>query len=194
MKKVSGKTQHMHGARPNLPPAKERRRKRKRKKLQLLEKWQPMQNANYDEGQLKILVEQDPDFIGVFRNNHYQVTMRERPSETFGTVTWLVCRRLDGEAIHDWRHLQKIKNDLCGPEREGLELYPAESRLIDESNQYHLFVMGEGKNLPFGYNKRMVNDVDPPGVNKQRPFDDPPEDLNATADGDPTKQIPTRVT
>ncbi len=190
MKKVSGKTQHMHGARPNLPPAKERRRKRK--KIQLLEKWQPMQNANYEEGQLKVLVEQDPNFVGVFRNNHYQVTMREQPSKMFGTVTWLVCRRLDGGAIHDWRHLQKIKNDLCGPEREGLELYPAESRLVDESNQHHLFVLGAGMNLPFGYNERRVSGIDPPGVNKQRAFDDPPKDLNATVDGTDAKQLEVR--
>lgn len=173
-----------------MKAAKERRRKRKETQLRM--PWQPMKNANYEDGQLKILVEQDPNFIGVFRNNHYQVTMRELQGDLYGKVTWLVCRRLDGEAIHDWRHLQKIKNDLCGPECEGLELYPAESRLIDESNQYHLFVMAEGKKLPFGYNERMVNDVDPPGVNKQRHFDDPPEDLNSTADGDDTKQIEVR--
>jgi len=45
----------------------------------------------------------------------------------------------DGEPRHDWRDFQRIKNQLCGPEWEALELYPAESRLIDPSNYYLLW-------------------------------------------------------
>ena len=71
-------------------------------------------------------------------------------------VTWLSIKRKDKECIHDWRELQRIKNALCGPEREALELYPAESRLVDTSNQFHLFVLPEGQFFPYGYTDRVV--------------------------------------
>jgi hypothetical protein len=45
----------------------------------------------------------------------------------------------DGEARHDWRELQRIKNDVVGPEWEAVELFPAESRLLDPSNYYLLW-------------------------------------------------------
>lgn len=43
------------------------------------------------------------------------------------------------DARHDWREFQWIKNDICGPEWEAIELYPAESRLLDPSNYYYLW-------------------------------------------------------
>lgn len=45
---------------------------------------------------------------------------------------------------HDWRDFQRIKNDICGPEWEGLELYPAESRLVDPSNRFYLWCVPKG--------------------------------------------------
>lgn len=107
-------------------------------------------------------------------NSLYQVTIDQGPEGW----TWLSIVRRDRSALHDWRHLQRIKNEICGPNREALELYPAESRLVDASNQYHLFVAPEGVVLPFGYRHRDVSDR-PEGAHKQRPFAEPPEDLNA---------------
>jgi hypothetical protein len=60
----------------------------------------------------------------------------------------------DKRVVHDWRDMQRIKNEIVGPESEGLELYPGESRLMDESNQYHLFCVYPGIRLPFGRMKR----------------------------------------
>jgi hypothetical protein len=39
-----------------------------------------------------------------------------------------------------WRDIQRIKSELCGSEAEAVECFPAESRLIDGSNQRHLWV------------------------------------------------------
>lgn len=47
-------------------------------------------------------------------------------------------------AVHDWRDFQRIKNDICGEEWEGLELYPSESRLVDPSNRFYLFCVPPG--------------------------------------------------
>jgi len=50
------------------------------------------------------------------------------------------------------RDLQQIKNQLMGPACEGGELLLAESRLVDTSHQYHLWVIEEARyRLPFGF-------------------------------------------
>ncbi len=87
----------------------------------------------------------------VWINDIYQVVLREDEN-----VTWLSIKRIDKECIHDWREMQLIKNMLTDPEREGVEIYPAESRLVDTSNQFHLFVLPKGERVPFGYGDRLV--------------------------------------
>lgn len=57
---------------------------------------------------------------------------------------------------HDWRDMQRIKNEICGSERTAVEVFPPMSRLLDTSNQYHLWVYPEGHNLEFGYTYRNV--------------------------------------
>jgi hypothetical protein len=89
-------------------------------------------------------------------NNKYQVAVR-----TSGDMIHLSIRRLDRQACHDWREFQQIKNMLIGPECEAVELYPAESRLVDGANQYHLWgIKDPTKRLPFGFNgDRAVSDT-----------------------------------
>jgi hypothetical protein len=73
----------------------------------------------------------------------------------------------------DWRDLQAIKNQLCGDEAEAIQLFPAESRVVDTANQYHLWVfMRRGDKrlppVPLGWFERMTTDT--PGANaRQRP-------------------------
>jgi hypothetical protein len=73
-------------------------------------------------------------------------------------VTHICIRRRDGAAdLRDWRHFQQIKNEICGEEREAFELYPRESRKVDTSNKWHLFVLPEGVSLDaVGWTKRDV--------------------------------------
>ena len=52
---------------------------------------------------------------------------------------------------HDWRDLQRIKNEICGDEKEALEVYPAMSRLVDNSNQFHLWVFMEEAPFKIGW-------------------------------------------
>ena len=147
--------------------------------------WLPFQNAEFPESFRK-LNEADPHYVGVFVNNLYQVTMRETPDG----VTWLSIVRRDREPVSDWRDKQRIKNELCGYDREAIELYPAESRLVDTNNQAHLYVLPTGSMFPFGYTERDVSDMTV-GSNKQRAFEEPPPDLNAKRDG--SVSLVTRV-
>lgn len=89
----------------------------------------------------------------MWQNSHYTVVAKTQDDG----MTWLSIRHNDRSHIHDWRHLQRIKNELCGPEREAIELYPAESRLVDEANQFHLWVLPEDMRVPVGFDKRMVD-------------------------------------
>jgi hypothetical protein len=71
-----------------------------------------------------------------------------------GGVVQISYHRHDRAPIRDWRYLQRLKNQLLGPEWEGVEIYPAESRLVDTSNEYHgWFIDGP---LPLGFDYRDV--------------------------------------
>lgn len=68
-------------------------------------------------------------------------------------------------SAHDWRDLQRIKNELIGPEAEAIELYPSMRRLRDAANQFHLWVIEpeEGKTyaetqIPVGWPSPEVSD------------------------------------
>jgi len=96
----------------------------------------------------------------VYLNDVYQVAVRRGLKTKIGSVTHLSIKRLDKKAQMDWRHLQYIKNELVGEENEGCELFPAESRLVDGANQFHLWVFEDQSiRFPFGFNARLVTDV-----------------------------------
>lgn len=102
----------------------------------------------------------------VYRNETHQVVVAD-----CGSMVHLSIKRIDREVIHDWRDLQEIKNALVGPECEGLELYPAESRLVDCANQYHLWVFKQpGRRIPVGFNEGRMVSEESRGKSKQRPF------------------------
>lgn len=89
---------------------------------------------------------------------------------------WLSIKRIDKEPIRSWRDLQRIKNDIIGDEHEALELFPAESRLVDTSNQYHLFVLADKTlRFPIGYMNRLVADEHDGGF-KQATWEQKPDD------------------
>lgn len=93
----------------------------------------------------------------VYVNDKYQVNVFyiNKEFKDKGLIH-LSIKRKDKKCIHDWRDLQLIKNMICGNEREGLEIYPSESRLVDTSNQFHIWVLPKGEKIPFGYKDRLV--------------------------------------
>jgi hypothetical protein len=101
----------------------------------------------------------------IWINSLYQVNVTH-PSPD---LTHLSIKRRDKEPVHDWRHLQWIKNLLVGPENEAVEIYPAESRIVDQANQYHLWVFTDPKyRIPFGFNEGRQIDYSEPMQSKQR--------------------------
>jgi len=104
----------------------------------------------------------EPDEI--WFNDRYNVTVRRhRKDPVFGSDGGMiqigVCS-FDGAARHDWRDLQRIKNQIAGEETEGFELFPAESRLLDPSNYYTLWCFPGVRRLRIGQPDRLVRDAD----------------------------------
>lgn len=87
----------------------------------------------------------------------------------------LSIRRQDRLPVRRWRDLQRIKNELAGPERDAIEVFPAESRLHDPCNLYDLWVVPEGF-IPVGvgWNYRDVRDVQQAAAHGavQEPFEE----------------------
>ncbi len=83
----------------------------------------------------------------LYRNNLYLVVI-----EMTAPLIHVCIRRHDGKPCANWNHLQQIKSELIGPEHEAVQLFPAESRLINTTNEYHLWVHPTpGYRFPFGF-------------------------------------------
>ena len=101
----------------------------------------------------------------IWVNNIYQVNiLRGKDCDQYvyaaefkGKCDYITIKTHDKKPIRDWRHFQIIKNELCGEDREAVELFPSEDRLVDTANQYHLWVLPKGLHMPFGFQTRKVD-------------------------------------
>ncbi len=117
--------------------------------------WVPMRRGTFNPAYLASVYPDGPPEgvrLEVWSNDLYEATV-EHAADGMSYITF---KRFDRHAVRDWRHLQSIKNEVCGPEREAVELFPAESRLMDTSNQYHLYVLPEGAAFGVGQAERAV--------------------------------------
>jgi hypothetical protein len=145
------------------------------------EPWTPFERAAIPREEIELTAKSfglDPrtlhDGAEVYLNNVYQVAVYrlDTPAPGWPRMVHLSIKRITKEPCHDWRHFQWIKNELVGPEHEAVELYPAESRLTDSANQYHLYVIAEPfVRFPFGFATRLVSE-DEIGKCRQRKFPD----------------------
>lgn len=91
-----------------------------------------------------------------------------------GEAIWhLSIKRHDKEPMQDWRVMQRIKTEIAGAETEAFELYPAESRVVDTANQYHLYAFVGCGTIPVGFPGGARSDLEQVnaegGKSKQRP-------------------------
>ncbi len=112
--------------------------------------------------------------IAIYVCRDYQVSIFTVPNPGGGwPAMWhlSIKRRDRGPMDQDrWRILQHVKNTLVGESHEAVELYPAESRLVDTANQYHLWCFKDPEQQwPFGFTERFVTSVETHG-SKQRPL------------------------
>jgi len=55
-----------------------------------------------------------------------------------------------------WRDLQRIKNELAGPDRVALQVCPPADLLVDDADMYHLWVMPPGWSNEHGLDGRRM--------------------------------------
>jgi hypothetical protein len=129
--------------------------------------------------QMRTMMEEERKVSNIFLNSRYQVDVRDaEPAPGWPQMKWLSIKRLDRAPIGEerFRDFQRIKNELVGKECEAVELYPAESRLVDTANQYHLWVIAEpGQMFPFGFGERLTSYKEKVGGAVQRPHEDAAE-------------------
>ena len=103
------------------------RRKRRAANSQARQAWQPMRRgqqivtpklAAHAAGNPAALAA-IMDSSEVWLNNQYVAVVRRYPD---GAVMHLSIRRADRGAARDWRDLQRVKNEIAGPDVEAMEL------------------------------------------------------------------------
>lgn len=92
---------------------------------------------------------------------------RKAPDGSAALATIQVFRE-DGGSVFDWRDLQQIKNLCVGDRWEAVELYPAESRLIDPSNARYLWCALEPFDFGFPGPRRVFDSTE--AIAPQRPL------------------------
>lgn len=114
--------------------------------------------TQFEEGTLPVNLPEGLRDDAIFLNDIYQVNVRRMIVEGMGRCVHLSIKRRDRQPVTDWRDIQWIKNQLVGPEVEAVQLFPAESRLVDTSNQFHIFCFPDIR-FPFGFDERLVSET-----------------------------------
>ena len=123
--------------------------------------------------QRQMLGSQAPFAIYVCKDYQTSIFDVPSPGPVWPKMWHLSIKRKDRQPLDDnrWRILQQVKNTLVGEENEAVEVYPAESRLVDTANQIHLFCFADPEERwPFGFTERFVTN-DPGNGAVQRPIE-----------------------
>lgn len=153
------------------------RRARKRTRREQGKRWQPLQLCPPLTRDKRKLYKQHGLEVPVatYRNDLYSVFVRDIGKGALH----ISFHSHDRSPVHDWRHMQAIKNEVAGPERIAVEVFPAESKLVDTSNEYHLFVLPPGVDMGFGFAdeeglvmspEEMEESLGGPTLARQRPW------------------------
>ena len=115
----------------------------------------------FNEARLRAVMEEEARVTTIWKNLDYQVAVKKWEHDGI-PLFHLSIKRVDRKPVRDWRDLKRIKNQLVGEEVEAVEIFPAESRLIDTANQYHLWgVLDPKVRVPFGWHDERIVDYEP---------------------------------
>jgi len=171
--------------------AKGYKRTQRRRWTKLEERTEPFNMLCHDG-----TVSESSEKLRMYHNSRYVVLRTETDDVVNGeNEIELAIEARDGSARIDWRDLQQIKNELLGEEAEAVQVFPAESRLVDTCNTFHLWTTKSYK-CPFGFRDRHVSEDDlrqrrfDPHV---RPSDLKPSFVKAVEDGSANREDADRV-
>jgi hypothetical protein len=72
--------------------------------------------------------------------------------QAFRNKVFCVLRRSTSEAVHlavsslsgvrpTWHEMQRIKDEIAGPEATAVEVYPPRDEIVDDADMFHLWVL-----------------------------------------------------
>jgi hypothetical protein len=97
-------------------------------------------------------------------NSRYQVTlylMPPAPQRGGLPCAQLSIKRHDKRTVTNWRDLQRIKDEILGTSADAVQLFPTAARLVDTTNQYHLWALPNQHCFPVGFADGRMTDQDP---------------------------------
>lgn len=97
------------------------------------------------------------DLRQCWRNNVYSVQVYARTDSLHPgqlRALQLAVRRHDGDEVRGWSDLQRIKDEIAGPDRVAIEIYPPADSVVDNANMRHIFVLPAGTFAPFSIQGR----------------------------------------
>jgi len=101
-----------------------------------------------DEGAftpVEVNAQKYPWMTRAYRNNKYTVMINDNAKTTVGpAIRAMVQNHFDLPILNHWSELQRIKNEIFGPETTAVEYYPAESELVNQHNIYWLWIFPSG--------------------------------------------------
>ncbi len=107
--------------------------------------WEPLKVVNGVVGHPDAL----PGLVRAYNNHTYSVQVFAVVESRLGLVTPLGIRRHDQGLNFPWYDLQRIKNEVTDPERAAIEVFPAESDLVDDANMRWMWVLESGVKFKF---------------------------------------------
>lgn len=79
-----------------------------------------------------------------YQNNRYIVMIQDNVETTKGLGIRAMIQTIDDAPIKNhWSELQRIKNEIFGGHKIGIEYFPRETDLIDHHNIYWLWIFEE---------------------------------------------------
>jgi hypothetical protein len=91
--------------------------------------------------------------VETWSNSRYRVRVYRKDGAVRGLQVQVGA---PGVEAPGWSELQRVKNEIAGPEAEAYEIFPAESRLVDGGPAYWLFVAPPGEKVPGGLYERIT--------------------------------------
>lgn len=104
--------------------------------------WGPWEDRGY--------VRDDPGapagLVGAWLNRTYSVQ-----HIVHNGLEVLMVRRHDGKPDFPWPHLQRIKDQLVGPDREAVQVFPRADEVVDSANMAHIWIVPASERLPYTF-------------------------------------------
>ncbi len=86
-----------------------------------------------------------PGMTRAVSNNRYIVMIYDNVRTTKGPACRAMVQTVDDQPIKNhWREMQRIKNEIFGPEVQAIEYYPRQSELQDLHNIYWMWIFPDG--------------------------------------------------